>query len=224
MGKLVTKTALITLACFLAFVLILFGVLSLIFPSVMLTITDHLGMEKASTSYAVSVYNRTGEIEDLAEVVEYGYASQTWKVVSEYGDRFISKKDFRKFCEKKDHYAQIGNSPAEQGNENSGEWISYSQYYTSIISEAQYRVGNKKESIRTAFLMNRDQFSSNNAVMFLSVIAMDAKDYDFTGQILNELKSISETVDFDSEPDGKNLSELIEVLSLFMEQQETAAE
>ena len=66
MGKLIAKTAGITLAGLLALILILFGVFTVFFPSVMLRITDLCGMDRACTQYAVSVYTRTNDIDDLA--------------------------------------------------------------------------------------------------------------------------------------------------------------
>ena len=62
MGKLIAKTAAITLACIIAAALLLFGIFSLFFPSVMMSLTDSLGMEGPCASYTVSVYEKTGNV------------------------------------------------------------------------------------------------------------------------------------------------------------------
>ena len=47
MGKLIAKTAAITLACIIVLALVLFGIFSLFVPSVMGSLTDSLGMTGA---------------------------------------------------------------------------------------------------------------------------------------------------------------------------------
>ena len=47
MGKLIAKTAAITFACIIVVALVLFGIFSLFVPSVMVSLTDSLGMTGA---------------------------------------------------------------------------------------------------------------------------------------------------------------------------------
>ena len=73
MGKLIAKTAGITLAAIVALALVLLGMFSWFAPGIMVTITENLGLEGACASYSISVYERSGEIDDLAVAVERCY-------------------------------------------------------------------------------------------------------------------------------------------------------
>ena len=89
MGKLIAKTAALTLACILAVLLVLFGVFSLFFPGVMVSLTDSLGLEGPCATYSISLYNRTGKADDLADALERSYAAEHYGDVAEYGKVFI---------------------------------------------------------------------------------------------------------------------------------------
>lgn len=204
LGKLIAKTAGITLACFLAFILILFGVFTVFVPSVMLSITDACGMERLSTQYAVSVYSRSGEIEDLADVVERGYTSESWQIVSDYGDRLMARADYEEFCAAQDADNTDG---AIRGR--------YAQFICGAVAVAEYRTGRKTASIETAFSLNRRSFEDNNAVVTLAMTAVDRGDKAFAAEILAELRELTESVNFDLEQDVRNLETLIGILEAF---------
>ena len=217
LGKLVAKTALFTLAGILALVLILFGVFTIFFPSVMVTVSDKLGMDKVCTYYAVSVYNRSNDISDLADVVERGYQSHSWGTVSKYGKKLINRKDFGEFCDLKDIEAENG----EEGALIAG---TYDQYIVGLIAEAMYRQNDEENALDTAFYLNREVFPANNAVVSLSLIVMNEGDVAFAERIYEELNTLYETVNFDSEEDGENLEMLIGMMRDFISSEGSAAE
>ena len=66
MGKLIVKTAAVTFSLLVAVALMLFGIVSLSAPAAMMELTDSLGMNGASAYYSVAVYDRSGDISDLA--------------------------------------------------------------------------------------------------------------------------------------------------------------
>ena len=141
MGKLIAKTAAITLACIIAAALLLFGIFSLFFPSVMMSLTDSLGMEGPCASYTVSVYEKTGKTEDLALAVERSYLAEHYEDAAKYGILFLQSEDFSSFCLEED--------------KNSGSSSQYlrgtsAQYYTGIVSVSLYHCADER-AIDTAF-------------------------------------------------------------------------
>ena len=179
MGKLIVKTAAITLACIIAVALILFGVFSLFFPSVMVAVTDKLGMESACASYSVSQYKKSGTIGDLSAAVKRSYAAGHYEDAASYGKILINDDGFTAFCDTAD--AQM--SPAEElimGNT--------AYYYIGITVASQYFVGSD-EAIDTAFGALGDRFTENNPVVFLVNAATSREDKEFCGQVLERLSA-----------------------------------
>lgn len=207
LGKLIAKTAAVTLACIIALMLVLFGVFTVLFPSVMLRITDLCGMEKACTQYAVSVYSRSKEIDDLANVVERGYVSASWKIVSEYGEKLLARADFYDYCAAEDE-----KSDAEEDGRITS---SYAQYMTGLVSVGKYRTGDGKGAMETAFLLNRNSFPENNAVVTLAMSVIERGDAVFASELLSECKAQMDKVDFDKEQDVQNLQTMISILEDF---------
>ncbi len=180
MGKLIIKTAAITLACIIVLALILFGVFSLFFPSVMVSVTDKLGMESACASYSVSQYKKSGTIEDLSVAVKRSYAAGHYEDSAFYGKILINDDGFTAFCDLAD--AQM--SPAEEmimGN------IGY--YYIGITVASQYYIGSD-EAIDTAFGALGDSFTENNPVVYLVNAAKGREDKEFCGQVLERLNAL----------------------------------
>lgn len=206
MGKLIAKTAGITLAGLLALILILFGVFTVFFPSVMLRITDLCGMDRACTQYAVSVYTRTNDIDDLAEVAERAYYSESWQIAAEHGQMLMSRDDFEQYSNRRDALA-------------SGEgYASYKQEVAGIVSVAQYRLGNNSAALDAAFLYNSTSFESNNAAVTLTMTVIEANDKAFAESILARLKETAQNIGLDLEEDIQNLETLISVTESFLGQ------
>lgn len=206
MGKLIAKTAAITLACIIALALILFGVFTIFFPSVMLNITDFCGMKKVCAQYAVSVYSRSKDIDDLSVVVERGYAAKSWDIVSKYGEKLTARADFTEFCEAEDE---------KNASDGAQTQSSYAQYLTGMIAVGEYRTGDQSAAIETAFSLNRGAFSQNNAVWTLAMAAVERKDGEFASRILAECENQLSGADFDKEEDVTNLQTLIAILRDF---------
>lgn len=204
LGKLIAKTAGITLACLIALILILFGVFTLFFPSVMLNIADFCGMEKLATQYAVSVYTRSNEIDDLADVVERAYYAQRWGTAADYGERLMARSDYEEFCGAKDESVTPGIDD-------------YAQYIAGIVSVAQYHTGEGDEAIETAFAQNRTSFQENNSVVTLAMAAVQEGDKAFAGRVLEEMRTVGESVIFEG-AEAENFEGLLTVLESFCAQ------
>ena len=206
LGKLIAKTAGITLACLVALILILFGIFTIFFPSVMVEITDFCGMEKASARYAVSVYTRSNDIDDLADVVERAYYAESWSIAADYGERLSAREDFGSYCEKADASAN-----AKPGG--------YAQFTAGLIAVSQYKLGNKAEALEAALTPNRQSFTENNAAVTLAMTVIADGDKDFASEILGELRGLLENINFDMEADITNLETLISVVESYCQSQ-----
>ena len=141
MGKLIAKTAAITLACIIAVLLLLFGIFSLFVPSVMVSVTDALGMEGPCASYSVSVYKKTGKTEDLAPAVERSYLAGHYADAAEFGLKLLAAEDFSSYCLAEDESAGTA-SQVLRGTSL--------QYYTGITAVSLYFVSDER-SVDTAF-------------------------------------------------------------------------
>ena len=188
MGKLIAKTALITLACILALALLLFGVFSLFFPSVMVSITNGLGMDGACASYSVSVYKHTDDVNDLAIAVERSYYAERYGDAAEYGAILLQRDDFSAFCAACDQ-----KNGGEQGTAASRVKVESSQYFVGIVAASQYKTG-IAAAMDTAFsALGNNQFSEGNAVVFLASVAMTSDDKEYCSDILWRLSSLHPT-------------------------------
>lgn len=185
MGKLIAKTAVITLACIIAVLLLLFGIFSLFVPSVMVSVTDALGMEGPCASYSVSVYKKTGKTEDLAPAVERSYLAGHYADAAEFGLKLLAAEDFSSYCLAEDESAGTA-SQVLRGTSL--------QYYTGITAVSLYFVSDER-SVDTAFGAVEDSFPEVNAVIYLAAAGMEREDTEFCRLILDRLEEARPTGD-----------------------------
>lgn len=196
MGKLIAKTAAITLGAIVVLALILLGMFSWFAPGIMVSITDSLGLDGACATYSISVYNRSGEIEDLAVAVERCYNIGDYQNTAELGARLLADEDFAQYCEQRD---AAESSPLVVS--------SYRQYAAGIVAESQYRTGNGTFALNTAFDALGDTFSYNNAVVMVGMVAIDSQDAAFCGEMLNRLDALP--LDEDIDQDLKSFKDML---------------
>lgn len=106
MGKLIAKTAGATLALIIAALLLFIGLCSLCFPSVMVTLSDGLGLERAAAAYSVNLYEQTGEVADLADAVERKYSTAEsaadYAETARLGETLLLSEGYPAFCAAQD--------------------------------------------------------------------------------------------------------------------------
>lgn len=102
MGKLIGKTVCATLALLLAVFLFVYGICSIFFPSVMISVTDSLGLEKTNATYTIRLYEKTGELSDLATAIERCYFVGKYEEVVEYGMILLADEGYEEFCKEQD--------------------------------------------------------------------------------------------------------------------------
>lgn len=171
MGKLIAKTALITLGGLIALCLILWGIFSWLAPSVMLTITDGLGLDAASAHYSVSVYQKTEKIEDLSRAVEKNYACGKYSVSAKYGEKLLEREDFSAYCEK-----QGGN---------------YRQIVSGIAAVSLYETDEGDKALELAEKNTAGEFQKYNCLERLLNAAMEKADKPYVEKIRAAVAAIS---------------------------------
>lgn len=204
LGKLVLKTAAATFSLLVAFALILFGVVSLASPAAMMSFTDSLDMNGVSAYYSVAVYDRTGEISDLAVAVEKSYYAGHYADAAAYGEKLLDDSSFSEYCAERDEDTQ-GNAAIRS---------SYAQYAGGIVSSAQYYNGEKDKSLNTAFDALGQTFPETNAVSLLASAAIDKGDVEFCKSILARLEGLS----VENVQEQKNLQNFIMKLQIYCAQ------
>ncbi len=206
MQKLVLKTALITLASVLVLALLVYGVLSLFVPSAMVSLTDKLGMDGACARYSVSVYEKTGDIDDLAAAVERSYGAERYGDAAEYGVILLEREDFSSYCERRE-------------NAMAGQKYDYAQFAAGIVSVSLYYDGQTDAAVKVAFDAVGSSFPTGNAVIYLLSAACDAeKDADTCRILLTALQELRGQLPAGAQEDAEAVSQWITLLETFLSQ------
>lgn len=129
LGKLIGKTVCATLALLLAVFLFLYGICSLFFPSLMMTVSDSLGLEKTNATYSIRLYEKTGELSDLASAIERCYFVGKYQEVVKYGTILLADDGYEEFCEEQDE------------TYTSAYYENYDAFITALIASAADAVG-----------------------------------------------------------------------------------
>ena len=183
MGKLIAKTAAITFACIIVLALVLFGIFSLFVPSVMVVLTDSLGMTGACAYYSVAQYEKSGDVSDLADAVSRSYEAEHYGDVAEYGAILRMDPAYEDYCAQRD--AETDFTGVLGGLLGTAD-----QFFAGITAESQYRSGDKSAALDTAFDSIGSSFDDADAVTYVAGAAVEADDTDFCGQILSRLDAL----------------------------------
>lgn len=198
MGKLIAKTAAVTIAAVIAAALILFGAVGLISPASLASFTDSLGMDGACAYYTVAAAERTGSAEDLALATERSYLVGHYEDAASCGERLLDDGGFAQYCAAQD--AALAGDPSLAGT--------YEQYITGVVSSSMYFVGRKDAALERAMFCLGGAFPENNAVVYLGEAAVTAGDADFCSSIVARLNEYS----LAEEGDASYLQEFIAYL------------
>lgn len=161
MSKLILKTALTTIAAILLLFAITFGVLSLAFPATMVNICLDMNLTGMASGYAVMVYDRTGNVSDLALAAECAIYAQEDKQLISCMERLEQDEEWKSYL-------------AEREESDEG----YEQYLYGQYAVALYHQDQKEEAVRVALDASGylHAFPKNNAVIALAVEAIAAHD------------------------------------------------
>ncbi len=166
MSKMILKTILNTLLGIFGGFALVWGIISLAFPSFFISFFYDLGMYKASAWYAASSYVRSKELDDLAVATEMSIIAEYDRQVVKYGEIFVRMDGFDEFCAVQD--------------ENTGNKSNYEQWIYGQISVSYYRMGNEEKALETAFRKVPETLEAYSAISALSYEFLGKEEEDFT--------------------------------------------
>lgn len=168
--NLVVKTALFTIGGLIALCLILWGLFSWLAPSVMVSIADGLGMDKSAASYSVSVYEKSGKIDDLTSVVERNYFCGKYKVSAKYGEMLLNRDDFLEYSLKI----------------SGGK-----QYVSGMTAVSFYKIGDSDKALKIASDNTAGEFKKFNGLERLLDSAIACNDSQTVSRIKDSVSKIA---------------------------------
>ena len=116
MKKLVIKTTLITLASLIGTLIIAFGAVAIFAPGFTAGIFDGVGNYSATVFFYEKQYAKTGDIDDLAVLVNKIDLDSDSVRAEKYLSQLVEHKDFDNFCEEPVQNGQISKSEFYCGN------------------------------------------------------------------------------------------------------------
>jgi len=206
MSKLFVKAIVNTLVGIFAAAVVAWAVITLAFPSALVTVTANMGWTRVSAWYAASSYVRTRDLNDLAQAVDMSInivatkkgkieqgenvkiADDDYKQVVKYCSILIRMDGFDEFCTSRD------NQSAEETQTEVAAGTCKNYYYAALV-EAYYNTGYKTEALKLATLSLNETSSvgitSSSAICVLSYQAIGASDAELCAKILAELQNSS---------------------------------
>lgn len=205
MQKVFFKAIINTLVGIFAAAVIMWAVITLAFPSTLITPTANMGWTSVSAWYAASSYVRTKDLNDLALAVDMSITvvenkkvkialgedvtitQDEYKQVVKYCSILVRQDGFEEFCTERDE-----EEAANNGTEVS-EGANKDYYYTSLV-EAYYNTNYRTEALARAVLALKESKSGldgTNAITILITQAVQANDADFCKLIKSELANLN---------------------------------
>lgn len=205
MSKLFLKAIINTLVGIFAAAVVAWSVITLAFPSALVTVTSNMGWTRVSAWYAASSYVRTRDLNDLAQAVDMSInivatkkgkieqgenvkiTDDDYKQVVKYCSILIRMDGFDEFCSSRDSQS------AEESQTEVAEGTCKNYYYTALV-EAYYNTGYKTEALKLAALSLSEStagITSSSAIAVLSYQAIEASDANLCAKILAEMENSS---------------------------------
>ncbi|MBQ7373368.1 MAG: hypothetical protein IJW64_02245 [Clostridia bacterium] len=196
MNKVIIKTAIITfLSLVVAFILGVIGIYAFA-PRLAGGYCYELGLKNMATECYERVYSKTGEFDDLVELVNSAIYAENDGVTSVYGEEMIERKsDFKNFCDK-----QIDENFQE------GDYSTY-DYYVNATMLAKYSLGNKQEAIEFAFscALKSAGYTEHSALkMLVNMIETDESLGDIISEFYNAMTPPEQKYSFSGHVEFRN--------------------
>lgn len=204
MQKIFFKAIINTLVGIFAAAVIMWAVITLAFPSTLITPTANMGWTSVSAWYAASSYVRTKDLNDLALAVDMSITvvenkkvkialgedvtitHDEYKQVVKYCSILVRQDGFEAFCLERDEEEAANNGTEVTSGANED------YYYTALV-EAYYNTSYRTEALARATLALRESsngLDGTNAIIVLITQAAEANDADFCKLIKNELLNL----------------------------------
>ncbi len=194
MGKLIMKTALITLSVTFVLAISVFGIVSFSAPGAMMSFSASLGMESVSGDYAFAEYERSGNLSCLVRAAETAEKANALSSADERFTLLLKDEKFPAYCAEKD-----GEAAAP---------ISYKQYVYGLAAGVKYRLGDREGALRLALESAEEGASGKKlpyAVIEIAVKAQEKKDAPFC-------KTFAEWLRTSGFEESKTLQDIINLL------------
>lgn len=199
MKKLILKTIAITIGAVFLFVLIVYGVFALFFPTKTAKFYDGLGAYKTAARYMEKAYKKTGDIKDLDETCLYALKTDDNGLIASYlGELFGDKKDdFAEYAKTKTY-----NAADDYFDFMAGRYVS-----------AMYNSGVEKNTVVTEAFRLTVTYKKQCAARSLLVESVSSKDTDTVTEIRSKLEEKSSVA---SEAEAEIIENDIDMIDLFL--------
>ena len=184
MLKFILKTAIITTLAFVSACII--GVFSIFAfaPKLSASVCYDLGMKKLATSCNERVYEKTGTLEDLIELIDSAIYSEDKEIIAKYGvflfDTYNNTILFTSYCETAD------------ANLQDGEYSTY-DYYANSVFMALYNLGEKEKAAEVA-IINIIEYTDKSALKRAVVLADPSNDKEFGETLISVYKRLMSSI------------------------------
>lgn len=188
MFKVVFKTAVKAIIGIAILALIVFGVLSLGFPSTMAGLCENTGNFYMAAGYASLSYTYTGDVNDLNRCFADNVQAKNDGDIVRFGEKLVQDEKFGEVCE---------TNSKTVTTENGKVFIDYKQFVYGNIACAKYRLGDKDEAVsatKTA-MDGVENFPKNNAVAYLSLQVIESGDKGTAEKLLAEMEKFKPAED-----------------------------
>ena len=177
MGKVIIKTALVTLGSLLAAILILVAALTMFTPRTMSQVFDELGGKKISLWYMELSFQKSGEADDLAALFIKSVEVQDRVRTEKYGKILAERDDFDVICAGRDEQSE---------NPLLGQ-IPFAYYVYGNIAEAVYVLNGAEAAVNYAAENTPESYPPYNALQTLLYLDGAADDAELLVLLTNAL-------------------------------------
>ncbi len=171
MKKLILKTALITVGITLVLAVSVFGIVSFAAPSVLMRLTDSLGMEAISGDYAYEEYARSGDLACLSRAFQIAERKGENHKAAERFETLYEDPSFGEFCEEQEDIS-VTRKNEETGEEEVLWSVGYRAYLCGRAACVAARLSDTDEekgmTIDFAFKETESSFPARNPVVALA--------------------------------------------------------
>ncbi len=200
MKKLLLKTALLTVAVTVILSMSLFGIMSLLAPSVMMDFTANIGLKSISGDYAYQEYERSGSIDCLARSFIVSADAGHNRTAEKRFDLLYAREDFGEFCAEQDKHSGLM-APVH---------YSYRGYVCGLGAYVRYRTAEndaeKAAAVQLAIDETDPAFPQGNSTLVLAVKAAAAEDTQLCEALLAQMQAAQ----FESSEDYRNIIRMLE--------------
>jgi hypothetical protein len=167
MRKLIAKTIAFSLVILLVAVSAFYLILAVATPKTLGNFYFSTGSENLAIKYSERAYDKSGDISDLATLVERSASFKNHSLVKKYGLILLSDGDFEEFAD--------------------ANGSGYKYYIAGSVVQSLYALNEKQASIDVAFNSTAN-YSQVNPVRVLISIAIESLDNETISAVLSRLE------------------------------------